>query len=263
MAVIPKAKPNFHSTAGNPRIAIAKRPPKVQATGTTTTTSTSTPYSDPYAGKDASSTPGMTQGVAPTQDATFKTSYDFVPTNYQANPLYNWQKTEGLNSMAKLNSSRGLTGSGAEMEANAKFLGELGAKEGDRALNQAQVDASRYDNYAQNEATRRYNMGNDQWSRLMDVMNYQQKNSPYASAVDGMNNYGNLGIDIGKMDAKTIADLYQRVRSSGGGGGTPFIPPNPTSADHTMSDLYGAMFGAKNNTNYASNILSGLAGLFK
>lgn len=253
MAMIPiaKPKPNFHSTAGNPRIAIAKRNPAVQAPVTTPTTQT-----------PAVSTP-TTMQPASDPNGTFKSTYDFVPKDYAADPIYNWQKTEGLDSLAKLNSSRGLTGSGAELENNRKFLTELAAREGDRGLTQASTDAGRYDTYAQNNANRQYMQGNDQWSRIMDILNYQQKNSPFNQAVAGLNQYGTLGMDQGKYDASVLASLFKKVGSSGGGGVGPFIPPQPSGPDHTMSNLYAASSGQQNNQGYASDILSGLASLFK
>lgn len=223
----------------------------------------------PDAGSATPPPPPVDSAPAPTTPAveqpTFKSIYDFMPKDYTATPMYQFQKEQGSKDLARLLASRGLTNSGAEIEANSKFLNQLGSQEAERASGIAGTDASRYDNQAQNEAVMGYNKGNDQWTRIMDLLNYSQRNNPYESGVQANDKIAGLKVDSGKNTEGYMKDAYGRVISSGGGGGSgpmaPFIPPQQ-GMDTTMSDLYRLQNGGNSTSGILGGLLKGVAGLF-
>ena len=211
----------------------------------------------------APTTPAHTTPAVETP--TFKSVYDFMPKDYTATPMYQFQKEQGSKDLARLMASRGLTNSGAEIEANSKFLNQLGAQESERAMGVADRDASRYDTQAQNEATLGYNRGNDQWTRIMDLLNYSQRNSPYDSGVAANDKIAGLKVDQGQNMSNYLKDAYGRKIAGGGGGGggamAPFIPP-AKGMDTSMSDLYRLQNGGNTGSGLLGTIFKGLSGLF-
>lgn len=223
----------------------------------------------PDAGSPTPPPPVDSTQPAPTTPApetpTFKSVYDFMPKDYTATPMYQFQKEQGSKDLARLLASRGLTNSGAEIEANSKFLNQLGAQEAERASGIAGTDASRYDAQAQNEAVMGYNKGNDQWTRIMDLMKLSQENNPYQSGVQANDKIAGLKVDQGQNKAGYIKDAYGRViaPSGGGGGGgmAPFIAP-AQGMDTTMSDLYKLQNGGNSTSGILEGLFKGLSGLF-
>lgn len=207
-------------------------------------------------------TPPADTAAPAVETPTFKSVYDFMPKDYTATPMYEFQKQQGSKDLARLMAARGLTNSGAEIEANSKFLNQLGAQEAERAMGTALNDANRYDNQSQYDATQSYNRGNDQWTRMMDLLNYTQRNSPYESGVNANNSIAGLNVDAGKNMAGYFKDAYGRVIAGGGGGGggslPPFMAPAPSGPDTSMSDMYKIM----NSGNSNGGFLKDLARLF-
>ena len=68
---------------------------------------------------------------------------DFLPEDITATPLYEFQKQELLDELAKLHSARGLTNSGAELENNRRGLTQLLAEETERQRQAAEAQAIR------------------------------------------------------------------------------------------------------------------------
>lgn len=223
----------------------------------------------PDAGSTTPPPPVETTQPAPTTPApetpTFKSVYDFMPKDITATPMYQFQKEQGMKDLNRLMAARGLTNSGAEIEANSKFLNQLGAQEAERAMGVAGTDAGRYDAQAQNEAVMGYNKGNDQWTRIMDLLNYSQRNNPYDSGVAANDKAAGLNIDRGQNMAGYLKDAYGRVIANPGPGGpgpmAPFIGPT-RPMDNSMSSLYGLMNSGNTNNGLLSGILKGVAGLF-
>lgn len=71
------------------------------------------------------------------------TASAYEPKNFEGSPMYQFQKQEGMKDLEKLMAARGLTGSGAEIQANSDFLAQLGATEADKQRQYAQADAER------------------------------------------------------------------------------------------------------------------------
>lgn len=206
--------------------------------------------------------------AAPTPEGpTFRSVYDFVPKDFSNDPTYQFQKEQGMKDINRLMASRGLTGSGAEIEGNARFLNELGSNTAAKYLDLAQGDASRYDNQAQNEAMLKYNQGNDQWTRMMNLLNYTQKNNPFQEAVSGLDKYSGLNMENAKNRAAFMKDLYQRIQgpSGGGGGGAPppFIPPGATGPDTSMSDIMRASNRGQSNSNLYGDIANIIGSIYR
>lgn len=190
----------------------------------------------------------------------FKSTYDFVPTDYSADPTYNFQKNEGMKALERLYAARGLTNSGAEIEGNTKFLNELGSNTSQRALDIARGDVGRYDQYKFNEADRLERRGDSQFDRLYKVLGLQAQQTPFEKAYDALVKGQGLQFQQGQNKANYVGNDYQKVSGGGGGGGggggtpiAPFVPP-PRGADYSGLDLLGALNRGNSNGNYLKSI---------
>lgn len=67
----------------------------------------------------------------------------YEPKNFEGSPMYKFQKEQGMKDLEKLMAARGLTGSGAEIQANSDFLAQLNASEAEKQRQYAQSDVER------------------------------------------------------------------------------------------------------------------------
>ena len=199
----------------------------------------------------------------------FPSFTSFIPSNYEASPLYQFQQKEGNKALEQYYASRGLTNSGAEGEGVRKFTTELGAAEADRMLNVAQQEANRYYQMLTDEADRNRAVSNDQWARFQDLLGYSERNDPSDKAFEALK----LLAETGNLKRSDLADYmsknYERptVGAGGGGGGTSsagtFIPSFPNNPNQTNSNLLAAYLGAGNNSSTNSIISNLLSGFLK
>lgn len=216
------------------------------------------------------------QPIAPNNTAAlFPNVRAFEPKNYEGSPLYQFQKKEGLKDLEKLMSARGLTKSGAEVEANSKFLSDVGAQEAQRQQGVAQQEADRLERMQQAESQRLTGAGNDQFDRQYKILELMSRQSPMEYAYGGMNRASDLDLQRAKAQAQYLSQAYARPTvgmSSGGGGGrsgggsvkqAPFMPPFPTGPDYSainqaqiFSNGANQMDWAKNLGNLASGVIS-------
>lgn len=209
--------------------------------------------------------PNVTQQETP-QD-NYKTFRDFLPADVTASPEYQWRLRQGEDQLNKRLSSMGLGDSGSAILQDANLVNGLTADEISRQTGLATGEADRYERTQQNAALASRGQSQDQWSRIMDVMNLASRQDPFQQAYDALGNTAGSYVDQGKADAGFVKDRYGRVVSGGSGGGgaqaPAYAPPFASSPNYNPLDIYNSGAGTQNNSGYGQAVGSLLNGALK
>jgi hypothetical protein len=225
----------------------------------------------------------MTAALMEAMKGGLNTMQAYEPKFYEGSPLYQFQKQQGSKDLEKLMASRGLTGSGAEIQANSDFLSKLGADESEKARQYAEQAANRQTqamqflaNFDKEERAAQL----DQWNKntdrqmnmqefdaqrgdrrnelatnfLTNILGLQAQNNIPSLGQSGLNDQTALSKALANMLASNTANNY--TRSYGGGGGTPPVAPSSGNAD-IMKLLMGYGNRAGNN-----DVFDGILRLF-
>lgn len=177
----------------------------------------------------------------------FPTERIFEPKNYQGSPLYQFQVKQGQNQLAKSLAARGLTNSGKAIQDEVNIPLQAAAQDTERMTQLANQNADRLANIQQSEAGRLERQGNEQWNRAFNIAQLMAQQSPWATAVSGLNNTADILKRAGDAQANYLRDAYQRA-AGGGGGGRGFVPMAlPTGPN------YLNIIPAQNNASFSSN----------
>lgn len=183
--------------------------------------------------------------LQPEQTGTFKTVQDFIPSDITNSPLYQYQQTEGLRALDRLMAARGRTGSGAEVEANAKFLNQLGAQEADRQQNLASQNYSAYNSQRESEASRRDAQQQNAFNNYYSMLQLGLSQSPMDQAYGAAGQGANMTNQYGQRRGGQQSQQYRHVSAGGGGGGggsAPiYAPPFASQPNFSGSDILGAI----------------------
>jgi hypothetical protein len=211
----------------------------------------------------------MTRALLDAMAQGFSTMQAYEPKYFEGSPLYQFQKQKGTADLEKLMAARGLTGSGAEVQANSDFLANLNATEAEkqrqyaeanrdrqqRAMefvanfdrqeredlrNQWNLDLDRKTNISQFEAGRGDRRQELMVNFLNNVLGLQSQNDIARISQGGLNSQTDLTKALMSMIGQNI--MSQMPRASGGGGGS--APPPPTT---NMTDLYKIIMNYGNN----------------
>lgn len=241
----------------NPQVPAGETP----GPGDTTTGDTGNP------GDTGTQNPDPNSGT-PDDSGLFPSARGFMREDYEGSPTYQFQKREGMKGLERLMAARGLTNSGAELEANAKLLNELGSNESDRWQNQAQQEADRLERIQGRESDRLTGREDAQWNRMTDLLGFAERQNPMQYAFQGLGDYAKTGLERGKNKAAFVRDRYGRVVPRGGAGGYAgpapvFQPPFPSSPDYSMINMINAANGASDRKGWGGTITDLLSGFFK
>lgn len=187
----------------------------------------------------------------------------FTQAQAEASPLFQNRLKTGQDALKAYYASKGLTNSGAENKGNADLVAQLTAEETDRAQRAAEAEADRLMNMQQFEVNRQANAGNQQWSRIMDMLNFAQANSPMPAAVDMTGKSMDLTTRQGQAMAKYLADMYKRIYAPSGGGVGPYIPPKASGPDYSNIDILGNLGSGSNTGGWISTLTDMLGGLLR
>jgi hypothetical protein len=228
----------------------------------------------------------MTKALVDAMKGGLNTMQAYEPKFYEGSPLYQFQKQQGQKDLEKLMAARGLTGSGAEVQANSDFLSKLGAEESEKARQyavdaanrqtqamqflanfdqeerQAQLDqwnknTDRRINMQEFDANRRDARAASMQNFLTSILGMQAQNPIAGQAQSGLNSMTDLSRMINDMTARFGANNY--TRSYGSGGGTP--PPPPPSRVGEIANInsnYGDRAGNNDLWNGIFSILGGM-----
>jgi hypothetical protein len=204
----------------------------------------------------------MTKSLLEAMGRGTNTMRMYEPKNFEGSPLYQFQKQKGMGDLEKLMSARGLTNSGAEVQANSDFLVNLNAQEAEKQRQYADQEAQRNQNLMQFVATfdqgerenlrdqlnadvnrrmqqQQFEAGRqDNRQRLMtdflsNVLQIQSNNPIAQLAYQGLGQQSGYTEALMKALASNIASNYPR--SYGGGGGAP--PPQPAGNDLNLARI--------------------------
>lgn len=112
--------------------------------------------------------PAYTPGANP-DDNTMRA---YEPQFFEGSPMYQFQKQKGLSDLEKLMASRGLTNSGAELQANSDFLANINAQEAEKQRGYAEAEAERKRRAIETETARRDAYDRDKANRVQNAINF-------------------------------------------------------------------------------------------
>ena len=206
---------------------------------------------------DTNASSPMTQALLQALTGGMSSIRAYEPQNFEGSPMYQFQKQKGMQDLERLMAARGLTNSGAEIQANSDFLAQLNASEAEKQRQYAQGDMDRtmgglFNVAGLDRADRQMNweQNNANLNRLLELQQLESNRNDQARGRDQNFLLGLLGIQAQNPIAdqsfkatgeasqyqKALQDAlaaftsnnYQRqIPSGGGGAGLP--PPAPQS----------------------------------
>jgi hypothetical protein len=228
----------------------------------------------------------MTAALMQAMKGGLNTMQAYEPKFYEGSPLYQFQKEQGTKDLEKLMASRGLTGSGAEIQANSDFLSKLGADESEKARQYAEQAANRQQQAMQflagfDKEERQAQL--DQWNKNTDrqmnmqefdaqrgdrrnelamnffqnILGLQGQNNIASLGQSGLNDQTALSKALATMLANNTANNYTRSYSGGGGGTAPVVP---TSSDNAIMREFMNYGNRAGNNDFMDQILRMFSG---
>jgi hypothetical protein len=201
--------------------------------------------------------------------------------NYEGSPYYNWRKQKGMGDLEKLMSARGLTKSGAEIQANSDFLSQVGADESQRMrddnyrwtsmgadLQSRNADRAFNESTANSDADfRNRQLYSDNMFKGLGLALGQDPSALGYSAgsamSDAMMAKGKAGqaVQTGIYNKPTQGIVPRATGGGGGGGGSypGYVAPYPTNT--SQMPYASAIAGSSNATGWG-NFIQGLGGIF-
>jgi len=212
-----------------------------------------------------------TTPAAPSQDQVntlFPSTRMFEPQNYEGSPLYQFQVQQGQKQLSKSLAARGLSNSGHAIEQELNIPLRAAAQDTDRMTRIASENAERLKSFQDNEALRQERASNNQWDRAYSVAELMARQSPYQSALDGLNNSADSMLGAGTAEANFLKDYFKKVIAQGGGGGgggggsagTPI--PVPTAPNYINTQPTGISGNYSSNNGWLDLLTKGLSSLF-
>lgn len=227
----------------------------------------------------------MTKSLLDAMRAGTNTMSAYEPKNFEGSPLYQFQKQKGLSDMEKLMSSRGLTGSGAEVQANSDFLANLNAQEAEKQRQYADQQAQRNQammqfvaNFDQADRAAMRDQANADINRRIAMQQFEAGRSDQKQTLmtnflqnllqlQGENNIASLAYSgLGKQ-SDYQNQLMQAIASftgqnfkvpSGGGGGGGAAPMPPMSPDLDIMRILAGYSNSAGNSDAWNNVFKTL-----
>lgn len=224
----------------------------------------------------------MTKALLEAMGKGMNTMQAYEPQNFEGSPLYQFQKTKGLADLEKLMASRGLTGSGAEIQGNSDFLAQLNATEAEKQRQYAEANRDRqlsamqfianFDKLERDSLRDQWNKDLDQRTNiqqfeatrddakqaqalqfLQSILGLMGQNDISRLSASGLNSQTDLTKAL--INAQTNATMASAPVRSGGGAG-PAPQQSNTSGLYEILSRYGNRAG--NN-----DLINGLLSFFK
>lgn len=199
------------------------------------------------------------------------------PLDVTASPAYTWGMKQGQTALDRYYAARGLRNSGIEDAGARDFTAQMQAQETDRWMQQRNSEADRLRDMITSEADRSertalnretmdVNASNEQYDRLIQMLELMSRQSPMKEGYDALSNIGQMRLKGGKTIADYIAKNYPEYSSyvSGGGGSQPlpnFIPGFPGGPDTSSADILDTVTGGTGNVSNVSNIGKIISGI--
>lgn len=175
---------------------------------------------------------------------------------------YDWQKDQGMKGLEKLMSARGLTNSGAEIEANSQFLNQLGAEHSDKSLDRRQTSADRLTGIMNNNADRSLADRLGTTRNINDLLGTMLSTNAFGVGAGAAEKRADNRMDFGRSMADMLKGMYASPGPTGGGAYPSFVPPMPNGPDFSGPNGTAAITGGANNLNFANDLWGSIASLF-
>jgi len=246
-----------------------------QANKNTTTTAetapavqTPQPQETPAQPQGSAQSP-MTQALMNALGKGLNTMQAYEPKNFEGSPMYQFQKQKGMQDLEKLMASRGLTNSGAEVQANSDFLANINATEAekqrqyaDQASQRAQQAMQFIANYDQAERSnlteqQQFEAGRDDRRKelainfLNNILGLQAQNDVARISAGGLDTQTGLSKALLSAITSNIGSNVPRVS---GGAGAPPPPPSSVAGNNALAQIL-AQYGNSANNNDVWNTL--------
>jgi len=183
--------------------------------------------------------------------------------NYEASPLYKWALEQGQGELKKRMAASGLTGSGAEIEAGNRLNSALIAQEAERARSMSETQADRLERMLQNESLSQERAGNENWSRMRDVLSMGLGQNPAQLGYQASETQAGIKKSLADQISQILSQAYPRGGGGGGGGSEmPFVIPYPSSPDYTAADIMDVFGNAGTGTDYGNAVIQALPYFF-
>jgi hypothetical protein len=213
----------------------------------------------------------------------------YEPENFEGSPLYQFQKQKGMHDLEKLMAARGLTNSGAEIQANSDFLAQLGATEAEKQRQYAQGDLDRtmggmFNLAGMDRADRQMNLDqrNQDLNRMIDMQQFEAGRGDASQARNQNLLMGILGLQAqnpiadqaynGTQDASqyskalqdalaayTANNFNRSIPNPGPGAGLPPPPPNNSNSGLDLSRILMDYNNRADNQGLLGTILGAFA----
>ena len=220
-----------------------------------------------------SPTSPMTQALMNALGQGLNTMQAYEPKNFEGSPMYQFQKQKGMQDLEKLMAARGLTNSGAEVQANSDFLANLNATEAEKQRQYADQAAQRAQNamqfianydqaersnlidQQQNEAQRGDRRQEVAINFLNNLLGIQSQNDIARISQGGLNDQTDLTKALMSAITNNIGANVPRVS----GGGVP-APPPPSSAagNNALAQILAEYGNSAGNNDVFNTILKTL-----
>jgi hypothetical protein len=226
----------------------------------------------------------MTQSLLNAMRAGTNTMAAYEPKNFEGSPLYQFQKQKGMADLEKLMSARGLTGSGAEVQANSDFLANLNATEAEKQRQFAEQEANR--NQSMMQFVANYDMGDREALRnqlntdldrrigqqqfeasrgdsrnalmtnfLQNILQMQSDNNIAQLSQAGLAQQSQYQQALMNALSQFTANAYPRYSGGGGGGARPQPPMGPELDVMRIMANYGNRAGNNDVFNGITRLL--------
>lgn len=115
---------------------------------------------------------GQLPAYTPGANLDDNTMRAYEPKFFEGSPMYQFQKQKGMQDLEKLMAARGLTNSGAEVQANSDFLANINAQEAEKQRTYAEAEAERKRRAIETETARRDAYDRDKANRVQNALNF-------------------------------------------------------------------------------------------
>lgn len=213
----------------------------------------------------------MTQALMQALGNGINTMQAYEPKNFEGSPLYQFQKQKGMQDLEKLMAARGLTNSGAEVQANSDFLANLNATEAEKQRQYADQASQRAQNalqfIAQYDQSERGNLINQQQFEanrddrrrelgvnfLNNILGLQSQNDIARNSLSGLG----AQTDLTKALMQSIANgiMSSTPRYSGGGAGPAPMAPSSSANDAAWAKILMDYGNRAGNNDAWNNVL--------
>lgn len=226
-------------------------------TGSTGSTITTTTNPIAESGGPANDPSGISSNI----NALFPYQAGGDQSAYLNSKLYQQRLNLGQRALDRQLAARGLSNSGAALEASSNLTDKIGAEEEAAARQLLQEEANRMERMVGNESNRLTNLQNSQQDNLFKALDLMMRSWDPAEGFKAGQQLTDLQSTFGSTISKLIQAMAPRATARTTGGPGPFIPPFASGPNTYASDILGNRADAASSARN-QNVLNNIVGSF-